>query len=208
MGWGAGTSSSEQSPAPSRQKKCSFWSFLLKGVGVKFDDKIILRRHGGWNDRAIFIETESRALHPDQKRPLSDIIKSVDKAMPKCFALCSIRTPISLWSKEIYQVPPSRSSCEGLFRVPSQVHPLLLIGPLAKLLNRLKEELTCLYHNSSNLAAVNFRSCPQIDTSILLREHKCWSISHHLVCGPTSGIVLMMACRFLTFSPHTVEKLL
>ena len=50
----------------------------------------------GWNDRSIFIKTESRALSPDQKRPLSDIIKSVDKAMPKCFALCSIRTPISL----------------------------------------------------------------------------------------------------------------
>ena len=55
----------------------------------------------GWNDSAIFIKTESRALSPNQKRLLSDIIKSVDKAMPKCFALCSIRTPISLCSQEI-----------------------------------------------------------------------------------------------------------
>ena len=43
-------------------------------------------------------------------------------------------------------MPPPRSSCEGLFRVPSQVHPLLLIGPFAKLSNRLKEELTCFRH--------------------------------------------------------------
>ena len=35
---------------------------------------------------------------------------------------------------------PPCSSCEGLFRVPSQVHPPLLIHPLAKLSNRLKEE--------------------------------------------------------------------
>ena len=54
--------------------------------------KEFCRGKAGWNDRAIFIETESWPLRPDQKGTFSDIIKCMEKAMPKCFALCPIRT--------------------------------------------------------------------------------------------------------------------
>ena len=46
--------------------------------------------------------------------------------------------------RKIYKCHHPLSSCEGLFRVPSPEHPLLLIGHFAKLSNRLKEEMTCL----------------------------------------------------------------
>ena len=39
----------------------------------------------GWNDRAIFIETETGALRPDQKRPHSDSIKTNEKSKAKMF---------------------------------------------------------------------------------------------------------------------------
>ena len=51
----------------------------------------------GWNDEAIFIKTESNAFCPDQKRPRSDIIKSVDKKDAKM--LCPLpHQNLSLYS--------------------------------------------------------------------------------------------------------------
>ena len=49
----------------------------------------------GRNGKAIFIKNKSQALRPNQKQLLSDIVKSMEKALPKCLALCPIRTPIS-----------------------------------------------------------------------------------------------------------------
>ena len=147
----------------------------------------------GWNDRAIFIKTDLKPcvlIRSGRFLIFSNLWKKQGQnASPP--ALAELLYPSIFGILQVSTTP--LSSCEGLFRVPSLVHPLLLIGHFAKLSSRLKEELTCLPHNSSNLAAVNFMSCPQNDPNgfpVLLWEHKHSSISHHLACGPTSGLVL------------------
>ena len=82
--------------------ECHSWSVVsgLSSSKVSASSMLIkefCKGKAGWNDRAVFIETD---LIPHQSRSgrFSGILESMAKARPKCFALCTIRTPISLRS--------------------------------------------------------------------------------------------------------------
>ena len=74
----------------------------------------------GWNDRAVFIKTEYRALSPDQKWPLRMLCPLGQNSYQPLFSRdTKCHTPVL----------PVRA----FSRVPSQGHPHVLIGSLAKL---------------------------------------------------------------------------